>query len=723
MVAVVNKLRAVAEEVLRAHAQVFFSRRLLVGALLLAAAMTHPAGGVAGVLAVLLSSAVVRAARLSSDHAAQGLYGYNPLLLGLALGTLFEPSRGALVLAAVAVIAVVFLQSALENALGHLFNLPALSLPFVIVALAALALATLGHGLHPAAAEALPDDGGGLAGFLSLYLRSLGAIFFSPTLVAGALVLSALVSWSRIAAVLSLLGFSVGQFVIAQVGVDSPMAPLVVGYNGAFAAIALGGVWFVPQRSGFVLGAVAALLASFFTMAALALLSPLHLPVLILPFNLCMLVALHAMRQRVADGAPKAVDFAAGTPEENLAYWRTRLLRFGGGMPVRLQLPFFGRWTVTQGIDGGHTHQGAWRHALDFEVADREGRRFAGAGTALKDYFCYRLPVFAAAAGTVVNVVNDAPDNGVGERTNGDPWGNRVVIQHAVGLYSLVAHLAPGSVEVVVGQVVAAGARLGLCGNSGRSFVPHLHFQLQSSPVVGAPTRALELHDVVVEAEGAAPSLRRVHVPREGEALRNVERREEVAALVAFPLGGRMTFQLTDEHGRSREERISSGIDLYNNLFLESNSTRSRLYYDLAGRQLLLWDYQGAKESVLHLLAAAAPRVPLEPGAGLRWDDVLSRRLLRPRAAGFLLDFIEPFLPAPSQADCLEYVSSREGESLVVRGRGRRVETLARFVPGTGLCELALVDGKKRKGARLVRHEMANANEEANGNEKAVAAE
>ena len=46
------------------------------------------------------------------------------------------------------------------------------------------------------------------------------------------------------------------------------------------------------------------------------------------------------------------------------------------------------------------------------------------------------------------------------------------------------------------------------------------------------------LDDVVVESDGAPPSLRRIHVPLEGEALRNLERREKRRAKIFAMLGG-----------------------------------------------------------------------------------------------------------------------------------------------------------------------------------------
>jgi murein DD-endopeptidase MepM/ murein hydrolase activator NlpD len=60
--------------------------------------------------------------------------------------------------------------------------------------------------------------------------------------------------------------------------------------------------------------------------------------------------------------------------------------------------------------------------------------------------------------------------------------GNAVILDHGNGEYSLLAHMQFGSVTVTVGDRVAAGHAIGKLGNSGDSFGPHLHYQLQSSP-------------------------------------------------------------------------------------------------------------------------------------------------------------------------------------------------------------------------------------------------
>ena len=300
-----------------------------MGALLILATALSPRLGLHGLAAVALGQVLVRLLALGDAAAARGRFGYNPLLVGLAVGALFEPGPGAGALLVLAVVAVVFLEAALESVLGVVVGLPHLSLPFVLVTWLALAAAPFVGIVARAAPALLPEAGPAwLPALATLYLRSLGAILFSPTVEAGALVLAALVLHSRIATLLSLVGFGVAAALSTFVFTfASDAALLVLSANALLAAVALGGVWFVPQRSAFLLAAAGALLTGLGTAGALALLRPLDLPVLIVPFNVTMMVVLLAFRQRVRDGAPKAVDFLAGTPEANLAYYRTRVAR------------------------------------------------------------------------------------------------------------------------------------------------------------------------------------------------------------------------------------------------------------------------------------------------------------------------------------------------------------------------------------------------------------
>ncbi|MBL1281558.1 MAG: peptidoglycan DD-metalloendopeptidase family protein [Fluviicola sp.] len=56
-------------------------------------------------------------------------------------------------------------------------------------------------------------------------------------------------------------------------------------------------------------------------------------------------------------------------------------------------------------------------------------------------------------------------------------FGNLVIIRHANGLETYYAHLSKRKVKV--NQIVKAGELIGLSGSTGRSYAPHLHFEIR----------------------------------------------------------------------------------------------------------------------------------------------------------------------------------------------------------------------------------------------------
>ncbi|WP_204357351.1 M23 family metallopeptidase [Halogeometricum borinquense] len=156
---------------------------------------------------------------------------------------------------------------------------------------------------------------------------------------------------------------------------------------------------------------------------------------------------------------------------------------------VEYRLPIEGEWTVVNGShDKANSHSWsmlAQRYAYDLVQTDAEGRTYTGDGSDPSDYYCWEKPVVAPAAGTVVAASDGHRDS---PRTRGwldlrqrDIRGNYVVIKHAPSEYSVLAHLREGSVAVNEGEQIDQGQRIGLCGHSGNSTEPHLHFHVQDS--------------------------------------------------------------------------------------------------------------------------------------------------------------------------------------------------------------------------------------------------
>jgi murein DD-endopeptidase MepM/ murein hydrolase activator NlpD len=92
--------------------------------------------------------------------------------------------------------------------------------------------------------------------------------------------------------------------------------------------------------------------------------------------------------------------------------------------------------------------------------------------------------VLAPADGTVVEVIEGVHDNAPGSMNPYSAVGNCVVIQHSEEEVSVLAHFKKGTIVVKTGDKVSRGQLLGLCGNSGNSSEPHVHFHLQNSPVL-----------------------------------------------------------------------------------------------------------------------------------------------------------------------------------------------------------------------------------------------
>ena len=180
-------------------------------------------------------------------------------------------------------------------------------------------------------------------------------------------------------------------------------------------------------------------------------------------------------------------------------------------------LPLEGMW-----YDGAgpslHTHH-RWavpeEFAHDFTRIGANGLAYSGDGTRLADYYAYGQPVLAAAAGEVIAVLNDEPEDAtllqragealdaylrrIVERQNQQLArgargiaGNHVLLRHG-DEYSLYGHLKPASVLVKVGDSVTRGQQIASVGSSGSSTEPHLHFHVCDGPDVllcaGIPVR------------------------------------------------------------------------------------------------------------------------------------------------------------------------------------------------------------------------------------------
>lgn len=151
---------------------------------------------------------------------------------------------------------------------------------------------------------------------------------------------------------------------------------------------------------------------------------------------------------------------------------------------TKLILPFRGTWTVAWGGDtktqNYHVDDEAQKNAFDLFMLDKKGSSYRGDGKKNEDYYAFGKDIIAPCDGEVVTVIDGVKDNVPGEMNPFNVGGNMVVLKTANNEYLLFCHLQHHSVKVQEGQKVKQGQALGLCGNTGNSSEPHLHFHIQN---------------------------------------------------------------------------------------------------------------------------------------------------------------------------------------------------------------------------------------------------
>ncbi len=190
---------------------------------------------------------------------------------------------------------------------------------------------------------------------------------------------------------------------------------------------------------------------------------------------------------------------------------------------IKLSLPFKGKWLVFWGGDtkelNQHHDAPNQRFAFDFLGADEQGKTRKGKAQVNEDYFAFGREVLAPADGNVTDVINGVRDNVPGSMNPYSALGNAVFIQHREHEVSVLAHLKLGSIKVKVGDKVKRGQVIGLCGNSGNSSEPHLHYHLQNTPIIQDGTGIKCYYQKVIVLENGKKQSKTNYSPIKGETI------------------------------------------------------------------------------------------------------------------------------------------------------------------------------------------------------------
>lgn len=147
-------------------------------------------------------------------------------------------------------------------------------------------------------------------------------------------------------------------------------------------------------------------------------------------------------------------------------------------------LPFKDEWTITWGGDtkelNYHIESEAQKNAFDIVITDKNDKSYKTDGISNEDYYAFGKEIIAPCDGEIVLVVDGVKDNIPGISNPTYIPGNTVIIKTENNEYLFFAHFKQHSILVKEGQKIKQGQLLGLCGNSGNSSEPHIHFHIQN---------------------------------------------------------------------------------------------------------------------------------------------------------------------------------------------------------------------------------------------------
>ena len=309
---------------LRSIGQVMFQNNPLTGLFFLAAiawgsyAAGVPRVAIAGVLAVVVANLTAQWLNADRESLHAGLYGYNGVLVGLALATFLSPSALMWVYVVLGASVSVITMLGTVNALKP-WGVSSLTFPFVLTTWLLL-LATYGFsGLTGAALpagdvvtafqryEANPLK---LVDLIQGVLQSISQVFLKGSGVAGLLLLVGLAVNSWAAAAFALAGAILAVLAAHLFGAESELVTGgLLGFSPVLTAIALGAVFYRPSLRVAIYAMLGTLVTVIAQAALNVALTPFAIPALTAPFVLVTWIFL--LPRQCFEPAPAATDDAA----------------------------------------------------------------------------------------------------------------------------------------------------------------------------------------------------------------------------------------------------------------------------------------------------------------------------------------------------------------------------------------------------------------------------
>lgn len=640
----------------------FFSLNNVFAAIIILVTFSSPKIGLCGLFAILLINLTAYFIGFNKEEIKNGFFGFNSLFLGLALGYEFSFNTAFIVLFITAVLSLLLITVWLKGLFAN-YNLPFLSFPFIltywIISLTASNFSNivLSESQVYIINEAVRNqssiwyqavhllDNVQLFPLALIYFKTLSGTFFQDSVLGGILLAFGLLYFSRIAFSLSVIGLTLAYFFYSIFGADvADLNYNLFGANFIFLAIAIGCFFIIPNAQSYIAVAILTPILLLISVAFAKVLMVFQLKPYSFSFSVVCTTFLYALNQRWFHKHLQIVTIQYFSAEKTIYKYLNSKQRLKNEHMYKIALPFIGEWNVSQGYNGKITHLGDWSKALDFVIVDSKQNTYRAPISRREkiyreNFYCYNKEILAPFDGYVYDIVNTVNENDVGEVNTDNNWGNTIILNHLNGLFSQISHIKKDTFGVFIGEYVTKGTYLAMCGNSGRSPEPHIHFQLQTLPIVGSKTIAYPI-SYFIERSGAEKKLRISEIPIEGSFISNVQNNELLTMCFSFYPGQKIAFQKENTTDKIEWEVFT---DALNRMYLFCKKTNSYAYFVNDGSMLYFTDFEGDKDSLLFNFYLATYRQLLGYYDNLVVDDNVPLIHFNNKFVQFFQDFIAPF--------------------------------------------------------------------------------
>ncbi len=303
--------------VLNSYSLIFFSNDNLFAICIIVVSFFTPFVGLCGLVSIVLINLTAYFIGFDKDEIKSGLFGFNALFLGMAIGYEFNFNFAFVILFISAIVILLLITVSLKGFLSASY-LPFLSLPFIItywiVSLSAANFTNiqLDESHIYLVNEAARNQTSPIYVFINsldtmalfplaiTYFKTLAGTFFQTSVLGGIIIAFGLLQFSRIAFSLSILGFTCAYFYYSIFGADvNDLNHNLLGANFIFLAIAIGCFFVIPNINSYITVVILTPILLLTSLALTKILAVFQIHSYSFSFSLITILFLFALHQRL----------------------------------------------------------------------------------------------------------------------------------------------------------------------------------------------------------------------------------------------------------------------------------------------------------------------------------------------------------------------------------------------------------------------------------------